>query len=97
VSIEHVLRQTVEDGSEWAKIFPDGQERSEWTHRLANLVYLARPIRSRASNRDFEEKMEYIASSDASSPFVITKGLFQTGQWTPDHLERRQAQLLDNF
>jgi hypothetical protein len=29
VSIEHVLPQTVDDGSEWALLFPDEQERSE--------------------------------------------------------------------
>jgi Protein of unknown function (DUF1524) len=54
VSIEHVLPQTVDAGSEWALLFPDEQERSDWTHRLANLVFLTHRINTRASNWDFE-------------------------------------------
>jgi Protein of unknown function (DUF1524) len=50
VSIEHVLPQTVEGGSEWATLFPDEPQRAEWTHRLANLVFLTRRINTRASN-----------------------------------------------
>ncbi len=44
VSIEHVLPQTVADGSEWQTLFPEEAQRSEWTHRLANLVLLTRRI-----------------------------------------------------
>ena len=83
VSIEHVLPQTVEDGSEWAILFPDEQERSDWTHRLANLVFLTHRINTRASNWDFDrKKKEYLASGDGSSPFVITQGVLQTDKWT---------------
>jgi hypothetical protein len=96
VSIEHVLPQTVDDGSEWALLFPDEQERSDWTHRLANLVFLTRRINTRASNWDFDrKKKEYFASSDGSSPFVITQGVLQTEKWTPEHLCVRQKQLIE--
>ncbi len=95
VSIEHVLPQTVEDGSEWATIFPDEQQRIEWTHRLANLVFLTHRINTRASNWNFErKKKEYFSSSDGSSPFVITQGVLRTEKWTPEHLRDRQRQLL---
>ena len=78
VSIEHVLPQTVDDGSEWATLFPDEQERAEWTHRLANLVFLTHRINTRASNWDFEKKKkEYFASSDGSSPFVIRRAYYR--------------------
>lgn len=98
VSIEHVLPQTVDDGSEWALLFPDEQERSDWTHRLANLVFLTNRINSRASNWDFErKKKEYFASSDGSSPFVITQGVLQTPNWTPEHLSIRQTQLMEKL
>jgi hypothetical protein len=98
VSIEHVLPQTVEDGSEWATLFPDEQERSEWTHRLANLVFLTHRINTKASNWDFErKKREYFASIDGSSPFVITQGVLQTVKWTPEHLATRQKQLLEKL
>jgi hypothetical protein len=98
VSIEHVLPQTVEDGSEWASLFPDEHERSAWTHRLANLVFLTHRINTRASNWDFErKKKEYFASSDGSSPFVITQGVLQTNKWTAEHLALRQKQLLERL
>ena len=95
VSIEHVLPQTVDEGSEWATMFPTEEMRNEWTHRLANLVFLTHRINARASNWSFErKKKEYFGSSDGSSPFVITQGVLQTDQWTPAHLEARQRQLL---
>ena len=98
VSIEHVLPQTVDDGSEWALFFPEEQERSNWTHRLANLVFLTQRINIRASNWDFErKKKQYFASSDGSSPFVITQGVLQTVKWTPEHLCIRQKQLVEKL
>jgi len=98
ISIEHVLPQTVDDGSEWALLFPDEQERSDWTHRVANLAFLTHRINTRASNWDFErKKKEYFASSDGSSPFVITQGVLQTDKWAPEHLCIRQKQLVEKL
>lgn len=98
VSIEHVLPQTVSDKSEWATLFPEEAQRIEWTHRLANLVFLTRRINTRASNWDFErKKKEYFASKDGASPFPLTQGVLQTGSWTPDHLVQRQATLISKL
>jgi hypothetical protein len=95
ISIEHVLPQTVSEGSEWSVSFPDEQERVAWTHRLANLVFLTRRINIRASNWHFErKKKEYFSSDDGSSPFVITQGVLRTENWCPRHLEQRQRELL---
>jgi hypothetical protein len=58
------------------------------------LVFLTQRINTKASNWDFaKKKKEYFASSDGSSPFVITQAVLQTEKWTPEHLEARQAQL----
>jgi hypothetical protein len=95
VSIEHVLPQTVDDGSQWAKLFPDKAARERWTHRLANLVFLTRRINTRASNWEFEKKKTaYFASQDGTSPFPITQGVLQTDKWDLDHLEKRQQHLI---
>ena len=95
VSIEHVLPQTVETGSEWEDLFPDEAVREEWTHRLANLVFLTRRINTRASNWDFETKKEkYFQSEDGTSPFPLTQGVLMTDAWTLDHLKQRQKQLI---
>ena len=98
VSIEHVLPQTVDVGSDWERLFPDEQQRSDWTHRVANLVLLTRRINARASNWDLErKKKEYFSSSDGSSPFVITQGVLQADEWTPEHLYRRQCMLIERL
>ncbi|MET4293640.1 hypothetical protein ABIB06_004708 [Bradyrhizobium sp. LB8.2] len=95
VSIEHVLPQTVSDSSEWATLFPEEAQRAEWTHRLANLVFLTRRINTRASNWDFgRKKKEYFVSKDGASPFPLTQGVLQAGSWTPEHLVQRQATLI---
>jgi Protein of unknown function (DUF1524) len=95
VSIEHVLPQTVTEKSEWAKLFPDEAQRDNWTHRVANLVFLTRRINTRASNWDFgRKKKEYFASKDGTSPFPITQAVIQAKTWSLDHLEVRQKQLL---
>jgi hypothetical protein len=88
ISIEHVLPQTVDTASEWATLFQDEAERTQWTHRLANLVLLTRRINTRASNWDFErKKREYFSSKDGSSPFVLTQGVLRTPSWSTDHLK----------
>jgi Protein of unknown function DUF262/Protein of unknown function (DUF1524) len=95
VSIEHVLPQTVSEQSEWAVLFPEDAERTEWTHRLANLVFLTRRINTRASNWDFDrKKKEYFASKDGTSPFPLTQGVLQATAWTPEHLVQRQKKLV---
>jgi Protein of unknown function DUF262/Protein of unknown function (DUF1524) len=96
VSIEHVLPQTVDQGSEWANLFPGEAQRAEWTHHLANLVLLTRRINTRASNWDFEKKKtQYFASKDGSSPFVLTQGVLQTKSWSTEYLKERQQKLID--
>jgi Protein of unknown function (DUF1524)/Protein of unknown function DUF262 len=95
VSIEHVLPQTVEEGSEWACLFPSEQDRKEWIHRLANLVLLTRRINTKASNWDFQrKKQQYFASEDGSSPFPITQAVLQTPTWNSHFLIERQNKLL---
>jgi hypothetical protein len=95
ISIEHVLPQTVDTASEWATLFQDEAERTQWTHRLANLVLLTRRINTRASNWDFErKKREYFSSKDGSSPFVLTQGVLRTPSWSTDHLKERQEHLI---
>jgi hypothetical protein len=98
ISIEHVLPQTVDDQSEWAKLFPSEEDRAEWTHRIANLVFLTRRINTRASNWDFKKKKtEYFASKDGSSPFVLTQGVLQTDVCSIEHLQERQQRLMSKL
>lgn len=95
VSIEHVLPQTVEEGSEWARLFPDPEEREGWTHRLANLVLLTRRINTQASNWSFvRKKTEYFNGKFGMSPFPLTQGVQHCETWGPDILRDRQRKLM---
>jgi hypothetical protein len=97
-SIEHVLPQTVDPNSEWARLFPDKQERENWTHRLANLVFLTRRTNTRASNWDFErKKREYFQSRDGRNPYPLTQQVLDEQTWTTAVLERRQRQYLEHL
>ena len=42
LTIEHVLPQTPQDGSDWMTNFPTPALRDGWVHRLANLVLLSK-------------------------------------------------------
>ena len=98
VSIEHVLPQTVEEGSEWSTLFPETSERDQWTHRLANLVLLTRRINTRASNWTFaKKKTEYFNGKDGTAPFPLTQGVQQSSTWGPDVLRERQKMLVSRL
>ena len=94
ISIEHVLPQTVDPGSEWAKLFPDEDARLDWTHRLANLVLLTRRINTKASNWSFDRKKnEYFKAADGTTPFHITQQVQGQPSWSLAVLKARQTDL----
>lgn len=94
ITVEHVLPQNPPPGSPWLASFTE-QQRADWTHRLANLVLLTRRKNAQASNRPFDyKKTSYFTGSAGISPFSLTTGIFQEPVWTPEVLQRRQAELL---
>ena len=97
ISIEHVLPQNPTEGSQWFDWFPDESVRSEWTHRLANLVLLSRRKNSQANNRDFNDKKLTYFMTGGVSPFPLTSQVIGESEWTPQVLERRQRTLLSRL
>lgn len=83
VTVEHVLPQNPEPGSDWLEWFPDAQQRDFWVHRLGNLALLTRKKNSSASNRDFEWKKKSYFSKGGVSPFAITTQVLSDKEWTP--------------
>ena len=80
--------------SEWVTVFPDEEEREQWTHRLGNLVLLSRRKNSQAQNYDFErKKRDYFQTRVA--PFALTVEVVSESNWTPAVLEQRQKRLID--
>ena len=95
ISIEHVLPQNPREDSEWLKLFPDEEERAQWTHKLANLVLLSRRKNSQAQNYEFEVKKSIYFQGQGITPFALTTQVLEEPDWTPDVLERRQRDLID--
>ncbi len=94
VTIEHVLPQNPEEGSEWLAWWTD-PEREAWTHRLGNLALLSRRKNTQASNRSFKVKLETYFKYQGSTPFAITGSIDSNIDWTPEAVERRQKELLE--
>jgi hypothetical protein len=98
VSIEHVLPQTVDKGSDWETLFPDEAKRKEWTHRIGNLVLLTRRINSSASNWDFKTKKEkYFQSKSGAITFALTLRVLQKDAWNLSTLEENQKVLIEKL
>jgi hypothetical protein len=97
VTIEHVLPQNPEPGSEWCEKFTSVQ-RAEWTHRLANLVLLNRTKNPEAARLGFAKKKEkYFSGPSGVTTFALTVQVIGTGDWTPNRLKGRQADLLNRL
>lgn len=95
LTIEHVLPQTVKEGSYWDVNWPDADLRKIWTHCLANLVPLTQRRNSQASNFDFDKKKTaYFGGRNGVSSYVLTTQVLAEPIWTPEVLEVRQEQLI---
>ncbi len=96
LTIEHVLPQTVDANSEWARKWPDVDERACWLHRLANLVPLTRARNSKALNYDFDRKKSaYFAGNSGVNAYALTSQVLHEAEWTPVVAERRQKSMLE--
>lgn len=97
VTVEHVLPQNPPEDSEWLAWFPDEEERSNWVHRVANLVLLSRAKNSRAGNFEFNRKKREYFTRGGTSPFPLTSQVLACDSWSDEVLERRQRSLLEEF
>ena len=95
LSLEHVLPQNPEADSEWIAAFPNEEERSEWTHRLANLVLLSRRKNTQAYNYDFDRKKQEYFQRNGTAPFALTAQVLHAPEWTPKVMADRQGLLVD--
>lgn len=94
ITIEHVLPQNPAADSGWRMLFTDTQ-REHWTHKLANLALLNRVKNTAAANHEFQQKKDsYFTGKTGTTTFALTTQILKTSEWTPETLERRQADLL---
>jgi hypothetical protein len=97
ISVEHVLPQSPETGSEWLRWFPDEDARIEQIHILGNLVLLTRKKNSSASNYDFARKKTAYFARGGISPFTLTTQVIQHAEWTPTIIADRQILILEHL
>ncbi|MDC5642935.1 DUF262 domain-containing HNH endonuclease family protein [Acinetobacter baumannii] len=96
LTIEHVLPQTVGEGSEWATLWPDIEDRKDWVHRIANLVPLTQKRNSKAQNFDFDtKKAAYFGGKRGVSSYILTTQVLKTNEWSPALVKQRQSDLLE--
>jgi hypothetical protein len=96
LTIEHVLPQTVNPGTNWATTWPDEALRKQWVHRLANLVPLTQKRNSKAQNYDFPvKKTAYFGGKSGVSSYRLTTQVLKTADWTPALVAQRQLDLIE--
>ena len=94
ISVEHVLPQTPEEGSEWTRLFTE-DERRFWTHRLGNLLLLNQRTNSAANRKPFEQKKTSdFQSKGGGTNFQITTQVLSESAWTPAVVKARHDKLL---
>jgi Protein of unknown function DUF262/Protein of unknown function (DUF1524) len=93
ITVEHVLPQNPKTDSQWCADFT-ASERLKWTNKLANLVLLSRTKNAQAQNFDFAVKKDKYLKRGVVT-FPLTTQVLGQSSWTPEVLEKRQAELLD--
>lgn len=93
LTVEHVLPQNPEAESVWLRAFSE-DDRSQWTHKLGNLVLLNRTKNSQAQNFEFEKKkLKYFTGKSGSAIFALTTDVLNYETWTPSVIKSRQKAL----
>lgn len=94
VTVEHVLPQNPATDSPWLDLFTE-DERTFWTHRLANLALLNRVKNPAAGRKPFNEKKDtYFTSPSGVATFALTVQVLNEPAWNPDVLTARQQKLI---
>lgn len=98
LTIEHVLPQTINQDSNWEKLWPEIDRRKLWINRIANLVPLTRKKNSEAQNYDFEKKKDvYFKGKNGTTSYPLTTQVLNENSWTEDIVEKRQINLMKIF
>lgn len=93
ISVEHILPQNPADGSQWVKDFTETQ-RTEWTHRLGNLVLITRRKNTSQGRLDYtDKKQKYFQKNIDTCPNSL-RVLNQNDVWTPKELEANHQVVL---
>ena len=93
ISIEHILPQTPDAGSQWVSDFTE-PDRGKWTNRLGNLILLSRRKNTAQSNLDYQQKKEKYFKKNVEL-FSNSVRIFNTfSTWKLDDLRKNHKDTL---
>ncbi len=96
LTIEHVLPQTIPNGSEWERVWKNEKDREDFLHKIGNLVPLTRRHNSAAQNYEFNEKKTiYFVNKNGTTSYALTSQVINEKEWTPAVVKERQKKLTD--
>lgn len=90
-TVEHILPQNPDGGSQWITWFPDPEVRKVHVHKLGNLALLSRRKNSQAQNYEFDKKKNLYFNSPLT-PFALTTQIIKQGKWDQNTLAEIQLQ-----
>jgi Protein of unknown function DUF262/Protein of unknown function (DUF1524) len=94
-TIEHILPQRPSATSEWRRVFPTAEERSQCVESLGNLVLITQDQNDKARNASFEAKKAIYSQAPSVSPLLpITVDVLTKEQWRREEIEEREHRLL---
>lgn len=97
ISIEHILPQTPEEGSQWKKDFSD-IERSEMTNKLGNLILLGRAKNASQGRLDYSLKHErYFANNINTFPNSLRVFNKYQKKWSKAELSENQIYVMNTL
>ena len=95
LTIEHVLPQTVNDDSQWGEWWPNPDERSQWVHKIDNLLPLAKRTNSQAQNYDLDmKKEEYFGGKASVAAYALMTQILMCPEWKRETVKARQDELI---
>ena len=90
VTIEHVLPRNPGERSNWAEVFGDVREISNYAHRIGNLALLSFKDNQLVGNSEYAEKRSVLDKSG----FILSQDAAATEHWTPEHVMIRSERLV---
>ena len=93
MSVEHVLPQNPESGSQWCKDF-NSEQREVWTNRIGNLVLISRRKNSAQGRLDYKDKKEKYFKNNVET-FPNSVRAMQVESWDLHTLIARHKEVVN--
>jgi len=93
LSVEHILPQNPDDGSQWKRDFTD-EQRAEWTDRLGNLVLITTKKNSSQGRLNYADKKKRYFEERISTCQNSLRVLNKYSNWTPLELKENHETVL---